>query len=72
MTNFQILKDDLTKKQVKSLLALEEVEQWADWNIYADADFIIGETELDIDDAQELIEFIKEEFEIDDSYIEVD
>lgn len=72
MTSFQILKEDLTKKQIQSILSLEEVERWADWDIYDEEDFIIGETELDSSEAGELIAYIVEEFEIDDSYVEVE
>ena len=70
MTRIQILKDDLTKQQIRTLMGLEENEQWTDWTIYEDADYIIGETEND--SADDLMTFLIDELELDEDIIEVD
>ena len=72
MTRFQIVKDDLSRKQLNSLMALQNDEQWQDWDICEDADYVIGETALEGSDAEKLLNHLVDEFGIADSYIEIE
>ena len=70
MTRIQLNKDDLTKLQIEGIMGLEEDENFQDWDIQESEEYII--MELDDEDGESMIIYLKEDLGIEEDAIELE